>query len=230
MQASRYIRKMQSRRSLLTWKIFGKRLDGFSNDDHPSESEPGKGDLVHRGKPVDIQKFRHMADVDFVGSVMPPPEAVKSGKVQPLTDEDRRTIVRWIDLGCPIDLDYDPTHPEKRGYGWMLDDNRPTLTLTYPKAGKNAELSRILIGMHDYDTGLDMDSFQVVADFAVDGVPAGENLAKKFQPKSQGVWELKLEKPITELAKGKLTVSVKDRQGNVTRIERRFSCGTKAPE
>jgi hypothetical protein len=39
------------------------------------------------------------------------------------------------------------------------------------------------------------------------------------------VWELKLGKPITDLAKGKLTVSVKDRQGNVSRIERTFSVG-----
>ena len=39
---------------------------------------------------------------------MPPPDAVKAGKVAPLTDEDRRTLVRWIDLGCPIDLDVRP--------------------------------------------------------------------------------------------------------------------------
>ena len=53
---------------------------------------------------------------------MPPPEAVagtyvgpdgKKIKVAPLTDEDRRTLVRWIDLGCPIDLDYDPANPER---------------------------------------------------------------------------------------------------------------------
>ncbi len=35
-----------------------------------------------------------------------------------------------------------------------------------------------------------------------------------------GVWELKLARAITELSAGKLTVAVKDRQGNVTRIER----------
>src|SRR5207253_2288456 len=39
--ASRYIRKFQSRRSLLVWKIYGERLDGFSNEDHPSEKEAG---------------------------------------------------------------------------------------------------------------------------------------------------------------------------------------------
>jgi hypothetical protein len=63
----------------------------------------------------------------------------------------------------------------------------------------------------------------VVADFSSDGVSAGENLAKKFQPRTPGVWELKLAKPITDLPKGTLSVSIKDRQGNVSRIERTFS-------
>ncbi len=86
---------------------------------------------------------------------MPPPDAVKAGKVAPLTDEDRLTLVRWIDLGCPIDLDYDPKNPAKAGFGWMLDDQRPTLTLTSPQAGANPPLDRILIGMHDYGSGLE---------------------------------------------------------------------------
>src|SRR5436190_14011000 len=104
----------------------------------------------------------------------------------------------------------------------MLDDTRPTLTLTYPKAGANPPLTRILVGMHDYYTGLDADSFQVLADFALDGTAAGQNLAPKFKPKSPGVWELTLSKPLGALARGTLTVSVKDRQGNITRIERTF--------
>src|SRR5262249_48614683 len=93
----------------------------------------------------------------------------------------------------------------------------------YPRAGTNESLSRILVGMHDYYSGLELESFQVVADFPVDGVPAGENLAKKFQTKSQGVWELPLASALTKLEKGKLSVSVKDRQGNITRIDRPFS-------
>src|SRR5207245_1930298 len=129
---------------------------------------------------------QNRADLDFTGTAMPPPEAVKSGKVKPLTDEDRRTIVRWIDLGCPIDLDFDAAKPQAAGYGWMCDDNRPTLTLTYPRAGANESLTRILVGMHDYYTGLDMDSFQVIADFPVDGIKAGKNLAPNFKPTSQG--------------------------------------------
>ena len=127
---------------------------------------------------------------------------------QALTDEDRRTIVRWIDLGCPIDLDYDPAKPQAAGYGWMLDDNRPTLTLTFPKAGVNESLTRLLVGMHDYDTGLDMASFTVTADFPIDDVPAGQNLAAKFKPKTPGVWELTLNKPVVQLPRGKLIVAV----------------------
>ena len=224
--ASRYVRKLQSRRSLLVWKVFGERLDGFHNDDHPSEAKPGDRDgLVQRGQKVDLQKNRHRFDVDYTGSPMPPPEAVKAGKVKPLSDEDRRTLVRWIDLGCPIDLDYDPKNPEARGHGWMLDDNRPTLALTYPRAGANAELSRLLVGTHDYGTGLDRDSFTVVADFEVEDVPAGQNLAARFAERSQGVWELKLSRSLTALPKGTLTVSVKARQGNLTRIVRTFSVG-----
>ena len=190
--ASRYVRLMQSRRSLLIWKVFGRRLDGWDNDDFPHETIPGDPQsLRHKDKPVpDTPHNREIAHVAYTGSVMPPPQAVagtyvgpdgKKIKVAPLTDEDRLTLVRWIDLGCPIDLDYDAAHPEKRGGGWMCDDNRPTLTLTYPRAGKNESLTRIVVGMHDYYTGLDMDSFEVVADFAIDGIAAGKNLAKKFR-------------------------------------------------
>lgn len=156
---------------------------------------------------------------------MPPAKAVKSGKVQPLCDEDRRTIVRWIDLGCPIDVDpnYDPADPNGRSYGWMGDDQRPTLTLTYPQAGANRSLSRILIGMTDAYKGIDLDSFTVIADFEIDGVAAGTNLTDRFQALPDSRWQMKLKRPVTALKQGTLAVSVRDRQGNVSRIERSFS-------
>jgi hypothetical protein len=246
--ASRYVRKFQSRRSLLVWKVYGKRLDGWTNDDFPSLAVRGDPKSLHLGgKPVpgvnydDAQKLAYwirdnVVDIDYLGTAMPPPDAVagtakapdgKPVKVAPLTDEERRTIVRWIDLGCPIDLDpqYDPKSATARSFGWMGDDQRPTLALTYPAAGKNAAVSRILIGMADAYSGLDRSSFQVTADFAINGVAAGENLAPKFLALSDNRWELKLDKPIDKLARGKLTVSVKDRQGNVSRIDRTFSIG-----
>ncbi|MCI0641597.1 MAG: hypothetical protein L0Y72_32055 [Gemmataceae bacterium] len=223
--ASRYIRKFQSRRSLLVWKIFGERLDGFTNDDHPSESKPGARDLVWQGKPADVAKLKARFDLDYNGPQMPPADAVASGLVKPLSDEDKRTMVRWIDLGCPIDLDYDAKSPNATGYGWMLDDNRPILTMTSPQSGRQAKLTHIVLGMHDYYSGLDTRTLHVEADFAIDGVAAGENLASEFYQKAQGVWEYALQQPIESLRAGTVTVLVKDRQGNVSRIERRFSVG-----
>src|SRR5262249_49447544 len=34
--ASRYVRMFQARRSLLVWKVYGRRTDGWTNDDFPS--------------------------------------------------------------------------------------------------------------------------------------------------------------------------------------------------
>jgi hypothetical protein len=233
-QASRYIRSFQSRRSLLVWKVFGKRLDGFSNDDHPSEPEPGAGTLAWRREMVDLERYRARADVDYTGGPMPPPAAVEGTyegrgggriRVEPLGDEDRFTLVRWIDLGCPIDLDRAPRPDGGLGFGWMADDNRPVLSLSAPRPGPNAALARLLCGMHDYYSGLDLETFSVIADFPVNGLPPGSNLAPLMEPLSQGVRELKLAEPITALPSGRITVSVKDRAGNIARIERSFSVG-----
>ena len=79
--------------------------------------------------------------------------------------------------------------------------------------------------MHDYDTGIDPTSFTVTADFPLDGVKPGANLASRFQETSAGVRELKLATPIKDLPRGTLTVAMKAWQGNLTRIERTISVG-----
>lgn len=235
--ASHYITKFQSRRSLLVWKIYGKRLDGFQNDDYPTLEKVGdlaslrwKGGKIPELDYGDEEALatyikRYIIDSDYNGKPMPPPKAVKEGKVKALTDEDRRTIVRWIDLGCPIDTDpqYQPDDPESKSFGWMGDDQRPTLTLTYPQPGTNRKVDRILVGMTDAYTGLDMDTFSVVADFAIGDTPAGENLAKHFEPVARGIWEWKLKESWTSRKPSTISVSIKDRQGNISKIERFFS-------
>src|ERR1043165_5380880 len=212
-----------------------KRLDGFHNDDIPSppldlEDEKNVLDWCHHGK-------RRMYDVDYKGNVLPPRDAVagkamgpdgKLVKVAPLSDEDKLTLARWIDIGCPIDRNPpSPSGSGAGGEGWLLDEGRPTLTLTYPQANANTRFDRILIGMHDYGTGLDMPTFKVTADFAVDGVKAGENLGTRFKSIAPGVWELRLADPPKSLAHAKLQVEVRDRQGNTARIDRVFSVSAK---
>lgn len=208
-----YAWAFQARRSPLMWMVHGKRLDGFDNDDIPSppldlEDEKVVLDWCHHGK-------RRMYDVDYTGKVMPPPEAVAGKakgpdgnliKVVPLSDEDKLTLARWIDIGCPIDRD--------RERGWLLDEGRPTLTFTHP------QVDRVLIGMHDYGTGLDMSTFKVTADVAINGTKPGENLAPFCKPIAAGVWELRL---TNSPARGEFTVEVRDRQGNKTRIQRTAS-------
>lgn len=226
-QVSRYVRVYQSRRSLLAWKVLGQRNDGWANDDFPTAKEAGDpATLQIAGKPVDVSQHQNvvLADVDFTGSIMPPPKAVKAGKVKPLSEEDRRTIYRWIDLGCPIDIDFDPGNPTRKGQGsgWMDDETRPTLTVTLPRAGQNERLDRILVGMHDYYTGLDEESLTITANFEIGGAVAGENLASRFVRAGEGVFEWRLKESIATLPRRMLTVSVKDRQGNVTRVERSF--------
>lgn len=232
-QVSRYVRAYQSRRSLLSWKVLGQRNDGWTNDHFPTATTPGDPATLHlAGEPVEASRQNIMlADVDFTGSIMPPPAAVKAGKVKPLSEEDRRTIHRWIDLGCPIDQKFDIADPTKNGpgSGWMDDETRPTLTMLLPKAGRNDSLDRIVIGMHDYYTGLDAESLTVTANFGIAGTSPGENLASQFKQKSPSVWELKLAAPIDQLPGGRgiLTVAIRDRQGNTTSIRRTFQVDSK---
>lgn len=230
-QASRYVRKFQSRRSLLTWKIFGRRLDGFSNDDHPSEDLPGSGRLVHHGQELEIERHRHRFDVDFTGEQMPPRAAVEGTyvtptgrtiRVPPLDDEDRRTIVRWIDLGCPLDLDHETARSGQPSFGWLCDDQRPTLALSRPRRMEREPLTALVVGMFDGGSGLDLGSLEVVADFEVCAQPPGTNLASRFKPAADGVWRLDLDHALQELPSARLVVSVRDRQGNLSRVDRRF--------
>ncbi len=83
-------------------------------------------------------------------------------------------------------------------------------------------LEQISIGIDDAYSGVDAASLQVTLDVPVAGVAAGDNLASKFNETSPGVlaWKLPAD---SALKGGQLTVSVKDRQGNESKIVRRFS-------
>lgn len=211
--ASRYVRKFQSRRSLLIWKIFGERLDGWSNADHPTESVPGNAStLPDGGNQAEI----NIADIDYAGTIMPPP----GSGVPALTEDEKMLFARWIDLGAPI------TQPGKDAVGWFADESRPTLTVSSPQAGLNpSQIEMIRIGAHDYYTGLNTDSLSVVANFEVDGIPAGTELAHQLQPTNDHIWALSLATPLQSLTNGIITVSIKDHKGNLTKITRQFSVG-----
>ena len=210
--ASRYVRMFQSRRSLLVWKIFGRRLDGWRNADHPTESVPGDAATLPPGADPNA------ADLDFTGTIMPPP----GSGVPALSEDEKMTIARWIDLGAPINGGSNGTSP----WGWFLDEVRPTLTVSVPRAGDNAApLTRVVLGVADANSGLEPGSLSLVADVPLAGRAAGQDLADLLVPLGDGRYELALVQPVDEVDDAHLLVEVADRQGNVTRVDRRFSVG-----
>ncbi len=216
--ASRYIRKFQSRRSLLMWKLLGRRTDGWTNEDHPTEAVAGDEATLPAGAGV------NQADLDYTGTIMPPP-----GSGYPaLSDAEKRTVARWIDLGCPIDLD-PPDAAAPRG--WFLDDLRPALTVSEPRGGSlEAPVERIRVGFADANSGIDPDSLSVTASEDVAGRAAGAELADLFVETAQGVYELALDPPLAPTDLARIHVEVGDLQGNVTRVERRFRIGPAPPQ
>jgi len=207
--ASRYIRRFQSRRSLLMWKIFGARLDGWSNADHPTESTPGNAATLPAGEGANA------ADLDYTGTMMPPP----GSGVPPLSEDEKMLMARWIDLGCPIDHFGSP-------YGWLLDDWRPTLEVSLPRAGVNEEpLNEIRVGIADADSGIDPASLSITADVAIADRAAGAELADLAVASGAGIYSIPLSTPLTALTEAHLDVSVADQQGNITRVQRHFSIG-----
>ncbi len=214
--ASRYVRRLQSRRSLLMWKLLGRRSDGWSNADHPTETVPGDASTLPAGAAA------NEADLDYSGSPMPPP-----GQGVPLLSVDEKMLfARWIDLGCPIDSAFGTAD---EAYGWHLDDLRPTLALSSPRAGYNAgPVDRLRLGVADAYSGIDLASLSLVADFAVAGRSAGAELADLLQSSGDGIWTLDLGFSLPPLIDALIFAEVADQQGNITRVERRFSTVTQA--
>lgn len=214
--ASRYVRKFQGRRSLLLWKIFGERLDGWTNADHPTESIPGDASTLPAGADP------NEADLDFTGSIMPPP----GSGVPPLSGDEKRTLARWIALGAPID--HLATGP-KAPYGWFLDEVRPTLALSLPRPGENTSLDVLRIGVADANSGIEAGSLTVTADFPVGGRAPGQELADLAATVGDGIVEIPIDVPPAPGATHVVRAEVADRQGNWTRVARTFRLGAPDP-
>ena len=140
--------------------------------------------------------------------------------MEPLSDEEKLTLVRWIDLGCPINTGHGT---ENEDYGWFLDDLRPTLTVSSPRPGTNpGPVHVIRVGVADAYTGIKNNSLFVSADISVAGRPAGANLAKQMIQVDDGVYEMTLSQPFPANKEIVLHAEVADKQGNVTQLDVEF--------
>jgi hypothetical protein len=216
-QVTRYIRAGQSRQSLLVWKIFGRRMDGRTNSDRPSESIAGDPTTIPAG--IDFTD----CDLDYTGETMPPPGS------PPLTWDERMKIARWVDIGAPIELK--ELVRQSGGEviaGFLEDDVRPTLALlpSVRQAATSGRISRFVVGAYDLESGLDATTLSLTADQSVGGFPAGQNLVAGLTISNGGTVETRLT-PEIDLGAGAVTVtaSVRDRAGHVTRIVRTYRLG-----
>jgi Hydrazine synthase alpha subunit middle domain len=206
--ASRYIRKFQSRRSLLMWKIMGRRLDGWTNSDHPTEVSPGVAASLPNGANP------NRADLDYTGTAMPPPGSV----VPALSADEKMLFARWIDLGAPINH----SNSAEASLGWLHDEQKPTLTMAHPMRGINTDLRMIRVGCFDADTGINHASFSVRASLAINGRAPGTELADLFVSESNWVRALTLQNPPITQRAAWIDARIKDMQGNETQILRHF--------
>jgi hypothetical protein len=210
--ASRYLRPFQSRRSLLIWKVFGRRLDGWTNADHPTESVPGDPATLPAGANANA------ADLDYTGDIMPPPGSA----VPPLSEDEKMTFARWVDLGCPINTG----SGTGTNYGWHLDDLRPTLTVSSPRQNRNEPpFTEMRIGVADAYSGISNGTLSVKADFPVNGLAAGAELAGQGSFVGPGTFSIPLNPAISNLPPSHLTASVLDAQGNRAILKVRFHVG-----
>jgi len=207
--ASRYVRMFQSRRSLLIWKIFGHRLDGWTNADHPTESVPGDPATLPAGADP------NRADLDYNGEIMPPP----GSGVPPLSEDEKILFARWVDLGCPLNTGTG----DNANYGWFLDELRPTVAVSSPRQNLNGTpLTEIRVGVADAYSGVNEVTLSIKADFSVNGSAAGAELVGQGSFIAPGIFSVPLQTPISNLSTSHLTVAVADYQGNTNRVDVRF--------
>jgi hypothetical protein len=123
-QVSKYIRVPQARQSLLTWVVWGERLDGRTNSDRAN-------------------------DVDYPSN---------HPQLQ-LTDLEKRTVARWIDLGAPIDFP-ELDLSDLKGFRYTDDYQLPVINIEQPKRGVNAT-GDVIIGLTDAKAGLNWNSLAI---------------------------------------------------------------------
>lgn len=114
----------------------GKRLDGRTNADKPSETI--------QGDPSSIPAGTDYHQIDFDNT--PQAEQAHAGLAIPVAAV--RTVAQWFNVGNPVDL--------TPRYGWKLDEGRPAVVIT-PRG------QRVIVAAND-DHGVDWGTLVVTVD------------------------------------------------------------------
>ncbi|GAC29780.1 hypothetical protein GPAL_2929 [Glaciecola pallidula DSM 14239 = ACAM 615] len=184
-QVSKYLRVPQARQSLLTWIVWGERLDGRQNSDRDD-------------------------DVDYPSN----------HPTMSLTDLEKRTVARWIDLGAPIDF------PElnmsgQGGFRYTDDYQLPVINIHQPKRGENTE-NEAIIGFSDAKSGLNWSSL-AISFYPVDESENAQSISQ-FNRSNRDVITFNLPSMVTS-KNYILKVEILDMAGNKNVQTTKFSWG-----
>jgi hypothetical protein len=145
-----------------------------------------------------------------------------------LSDKEKRTIARWVDMGGPIDF------PQTDGFGYTDDSQLPIIHLSSPTLGVNKRDINVVFGLHDTKSGIDETSINVSFEYVNMNNKAKliveEMSVPPFQlrlnksPLEQGVYSLKLpERYMKKSGDYIITIQVSDKTGNKNILTRRFT-------
>ncbi len=152
--------------------------------------------------------------------------AADAGHANLLTWDEKAKLIRWIDLGAPIDMCSWPGHPcGNPTWGWFEDDLRPTLwaspTVAEARAGP---VSAITVAAYDLESGLAAGTMSVTFDVAIGGQPPGTNFAAGISPGNGATVAAPLPASVDLAASGAtMTVAIADVAGHVAKVVRTFS-------
>jgi hypothetical protein len=148
--------------------------------------------------------------------------------IMDLSDKEKRTIARWVDMGGPIDF------PQTDGFGYTDDSQLPIIHLSSPILGTNERDIDVLFGLHDTKSGIDEASINVSFEYVNMNNKAKLIVEKisvpPFQlrlnksPLEQGVYSLKLPQRYMKISGDYIiTIQVSDKTGNKNILTRRFT-------
>jgi len=144
-----------------------------------------------------------------------------------ITDIEKRTIARWVDLGGPINF------PTTDGFGYTDDNQLPTINIYMPTNSENKVKREVKIGFNDAKSGLDWASLKVsyysVADHLstydtnADSVETSLEIEVSKSLDSKNILTFELPDKILEGIDYIIKVEIKDLAGNRTEVTQRFT-------
>jgi hypothetical protein len=69
-----------------------------------------------------------------------------------ITDTEKRTLARWVDLGSPVDMDF------ADGFAYTDDNGLPLIDVHRPHRGGGNDSGNLIVGFHDAKSGVDLTS------------------------------------------------------------------------